>query len=197
MKYPENIRSVLALGIDWMGFIFYPKSARYFDGDLSGIDFGKTKKVGVFVDENPEILLQKARRYALDYIQLHGAESPEYIRRIKDEGFKIIKVFRVGKEFDFSVCQDYTGWADLFLFDTKGKLPGGNGEQFDWKILENYREDKSFLLSGGIGLKHADQVLNFHHPRCIGVDVNSGFEIEPGLKNVAELKEFIQQLSGL
>jgi len=195
MKYPGNIKAVLSLGIDFMGFIFYPKSVRYFEGDLSGIDFKQTKKVGVFVDEEIKKLLQIARKYGLDYLQLHGKESPEYVRKLKKEGYEVIKVFSVGKDFDFGVCRSYMADADMFLFDTKGKLPGGNGEQFDWRILEKYDLNKPFLLSGGIGLEHAFQVKNFKHPQCVGVDVNSGFEIEPGLKNVVKLTGFIRQLS--
>ena len=195
MKYPENIKAVLPLGIDFMGFIFYPKSVRYFEGDLSGIDFKQTKKVGVFVDESFSLLLQKACFYELDYIQLHGQESPEYAEKIKKQGFKIIKVFKLDKDFDFTICKDFLAISDLFLFDTKGKLPGGNGEQFDWRVLEKYDLNKPFLLSGGIGLAHASQVKNFKHPQCVGVDVNSGFEIEPGLKNVVILSRFIRQLS--
>jgi len=194
MKYPENIKAVLSLGIDFMGFIFYPKSARYFEGDLSGIDFGATRKTGVFVDKEIEKLLQIARKYGLDYLQLHGKESPEYVQKLKEEGYQVIKVFSVGKDFDFGVCRPYMADADMFLFDTKGKLPGGNGEQFDWRILEKYDLDKPFLLSGGIGLEHASQVKNFKHPQCVGVDVNSGFEIEPGLKNVEQLEVFMDEI---
>ena len=195
MKYSDNIKAVLELNIDYMGFIFYPPSSRFFDGDLSGINFKNTRKVGVFVNEDIEILRQKACQYRLNYVQLHGNEPVSYLQKLKQETFKTIKVFSVNQNFDFEVCRPYLPVADMFLFDTQGKLPGGNGIQFDWKILDKYNLNKPFLLSGGIGRQHAQQVIDFKHSQCIGVDVNSGFEIKSGLKDVEKLKKFIQQLS--
>ena len=192
MKYPDNIQAVLNLNIDWMGFIFYPPSPRYFNGDLSGIDFKQTQKTGVFVDEDVDVLLQKARYYQLDYIQLHGNESLHYAQRVKDNGYKLIKVFKIHPNFDFSFCYAYTDVADLFLFDTKGKLPGGNAQVFDWQILNRYQTGKDFLLSGGISPTLSREVQKFSHKNYIGIDVNSGFEEKPGWKNVEKLQKFIQ-----
>jgi len=194
MRDPDNIKDLLALQPDFMGLIFYPKSARYVNQTLPDIDFGKTLKTGVFVNENIEKLLQIADDYNLDVIQLHGNESPEYTQEVKKAGYQVIKVFSVGDSFDFSICKTYMSAADYFLFDTKGKLPGGNGTVFHWDILQNYKLDKPFLLSGGINMSHLKSILNLQHPMLFGVDVNSGFELRPAYKNINDLKIFIDEI---
>ncbi len=194
MKYPENMKELLNLQPDYMGFIFYSQSQRYFTGKLPEICFDKTKKTGVFVNADLDKILEIARRYKLDVIQLHGSESPVFCNEIRKQGYEVIKAFAVDNDFNFSRCSFYTEYVDLFLFDAKGKLPGGNGVVFNWDKLQEYYLDKPFLLSGGIGMNALEAIQKFSHPQLYGVDVNSGFELEPGLKNIDELRVFIEKI---
>ena len=190
MKYPDNILEVGALLPDYMGFIFWEKSARYFDGEIPELP-KSIKKVGVFVNESVENIIQKITKYDLQAIQLHGKESVEFCEDLKgkiDSSVEIIKVFSVGDDFDFEVLKPFENVCDYFLFDTKGKLPGGNGTTFDWKILENYQSEKPFFLSGGIGIEEIPTIVKLKLP-IYAIDVNSRFEIEPGLKNVQLCKD--------
>jgi len=191
MRDAENIREVEALGIDLMGFIFWPKSSRYVSDCPSYLP-SNVKRVGVFVNENIEKVKQTAHDYALDFIQLHGSESPEYCTLLK--GHHLIKAFNIATKVDFAQAKAYEGLVDYFLFDTKGKSVGGNGEKFDWSVLSAYDGNTPFLLSGGIGPEDAEQVKSFNHPQCIGIDLNSRFEIAPGLKDINKLKQFLEQL---
>ena len=147
MRDAENIREVEAMGIDLMGFIFWPKSSRYVSERPAYLPT-KCKRVGVFVDEDIEKVRHIADDYALDYIQLHGHESPEYCVLLK--GHKLIKAFNIATKEDLEATKPYEGLVDYFLFDTKGKSVGGNGEKFDWTVLEAYQGNTPFLLSGGI-----------------------------------------------
>ena len=194
MREPENISDLLKLQPDFIGFIFYPKSKRYMNIKLPKIDFDKTLKTGVFVDEDSDKVLEIAQKYRLDVLQLHGHESPEYCQNLKVKAYQIIKVFSVGAKFDFKQCGDYESVADYFLFDTKGKLPGGNGQVFNWDVLSSYDLKTPFLLSGGIGLQHLPAIKNFTHPKLAGIDVNSGFESRPAYKNINELKTFFNEI---
>jgi len=194
MRESQNISDLLKLQPDFIGFIFYPKSKRFMNLDLPDIDFGNTLKTGVFVDENIDKVLEIAQTYRLDVLQLHGKESPEYSQILKQKSYKIIKVFSVGNNFDFKQCVDYDKIADYFLFDTQGKLPGGNGQLFNWDLLSGYKLRIPFLLSGGIGLAHLPALKTFSHPQLAGIDVNSGFEIHPGYKNINELKTFFNEI---
>jgi len=194
MKSPENIKDILSLDIDFMGFIFYEKSPRYTSFVNSKIDFVTTNKTGVFVNHSKQDILKYASVFNLDYLQLHGNESPELCSELQKEGYKVIKVFSVDDNFDFNICKDYCKVTDLFLFDTKGENPGGNGLLFNWKKLEKYTLNKPFLLSGGISKNNLEDILNFNHPQFFGLDLNSGFEIEPGLKNYKLLKDFLYEL---
>jgi phosphoribosylanthranilate isomerase len=156
------------------------------------------KRVGVFVDEDPEEVKRLADNYSLDYIQLHGHETPEvisYLRTSASPHPRMIKAFNIATEEDLSQTLPYEGLADLFLFDTKGQSVGGNGEKFNWDVLDAYQGSTPFLLSGGIGPDDAAQVNAFRHPKCIGIDLNSRFELSPGLKDIAKLKEFICNLN--
>ena len=189
MREAENIREVEALGIDLMGFIFWPKSSRYVSGRPDYLP-KHVKRVGVFVDEDPEQVKRLASDYGLDYIQLHGQESPAYISQL--EGLHIIKAFNIATAEDLLQTQPYEGLVDYFLFDTKGKSVGGNGEKFDWDVLDAYQGSTHFLLSGGIGPDDTERVKAFHHPKCIGIDLNSRFELAPGLKDINKLKEFLK-----
>ena len=159
------------------------------------------RKVGVFVDDMPQNIVTRVYNYDLDYVQLHGNELPlmlDNLRRTLDPdihpGIKIIKAISVKTKDDVRRWLDYRETADMFLFDTQCKAYGGSGERFDWSVLESYDGDIPFLLSGGIGPDDAERVLAFHHPMCVGIDLNSRFETEPGVKDVARLKAFIDIL---
>ena len=191
MREADNIREVEMLGIDMMGFIFWPKSSRFASQRPDYLP-KNVKRVGVFVDEDPEQVKRLADDYDLDYIQLHGQESPSYIFQLG--GLHIIKVFNISTAEDLLQAQPYEGIVDYFLFDAKGKSVGGNGEKFNWDVLSAYNGSTPFLLSGGIGPDDATNVKAFHHPKCIGIDLNSRFELSPGLKDVAKLKEFMFNL---
>ena len=156
------------------------------------------KRVGVFVDEDPEQVKRLADDYGLDYIQLHGHETPEVISYLRTPALphpRIIKAFNISTAEDLLQTQSYEGLVDYFLFDAKGKSVGGNGEKFNWDVLDAYHGNTPFLLSGGIGPDDAERVNAFHHPKCIGIDLNSRFELAPGLKDVAKLKEFMYNLN--
>ena len=193
MREAENIREVEALGIDMMGFIFWPKSSRYVSERPDYLP-KHVKRVGVFVNEAPEQVKRQAADYRLDYIQLHGQESPEQISHLSPltSHLSIIKAFNIATAEDLLQTQPYEGLVNLFLFDTKGKSVGGNGEKFDWDVLDAYHGSTPFLLSGGIGPDDAERVNAFHHPKCIGIDLNSRFELSPGLKDINKLKEFLK-----
>ena len=203
MREAENIRRVEALGIDIMGFIFYPKSSRYVSARPAYLP-KKCKCVGVFVDSTIDDIRQHIADYSLDIIQLHGHESIDFIRSLRSlcgDSIAIIKVFNIATAADLAATSPYAGLVDYFLFDTKGPSAGGNGEKFDWSILDAYNGDTPFLLSGGIGPDDAERILrstsgrsqgeNYHHPKCIGIDLNSRFEIEPGIKDIIKLKTFL------
>ena len=192
MREAENIREVTKLGIDWLGMIFWPKSKRYVAEPPSYLP-SQVKKVGVFVDASLEDIRQHIMDYDLDIIQLHGHESPEYVRALDPE--IIIKAFNIATAEDLAQTKPYEGIVDYFLFDTKAQLPGGSGEQFDWSVLSHYEGATPFLLSGGIGPDDAERIKAFHHPRCIGIDLNSRFELAPGLKDVNLLREFIKSIN--
>ena len=192
MRDEENIRQVEALGIDLMGFIFWPRSSRYVAERPSYLPT-RCKRVGVFVDEEIETLKRIADDYALDVIQLHGHETPAYVAQL--QGRSVIKAFNVATAADFVQTKDYAGLADCFLFDTKGKAVGGNGEKFDWSVLDDYTSDTPFLLSGGIGPDDAERVKAFRHPRCIGIDLNSRFELSPAFKDINKLQDFLNALN--
>ena len=220
MRYQENIESVANLQPDYLGFIFHEPSSRHFDGVIPKLP-KSIKKVGVFVNKDLNFIKDKIEAHQLNAIQLHGKESPEFCLKLKqlchsaldaesiqkheilnqvqhDKSIEIIKVFSVKDSFDFSVLEPYEKACDYFLFDTKGKLPGGNGYTFDWSVLKNYPSTKPFFLSGGIGLDQIDKLKEFKDidasKYCYALDVNSKFEIEPGLKNIEKLKEFKSQL---
>lgn len=196
MREAENIRAVEALGIDLMGFIFWPKSKRYVSERPAYLPT-QCKRVGVFVNASIEEIMQKVQDYALDYIQLHGSESPEYAQRLRSvygDSVAVIKAFNIATKEDLEATKPYEGLADYFLFDTKAQLPGGSGRQFDWSVLADYVGETPFLLSGGIGPDDAGRVKAINHPKCVGIDLNSKFEVEPALKDIQKLKTFLEQL---
>ena len=200
MRDADNIREVeqlstvnCQLSIDWMGFIFYPKSSRYVSARPAYLP-QKCKRVGVFVDATIDDIRQHIADYSLDIVQLHGHESTDSIRSLRSlcgDVISIIKAFNIATKEDLNATTPYAGLVDYFLFDTKGPSVGGNGEKFDWSVLEAYNGDTPFLLSGGIGPDDTERILDYHHPQCIGIDLNSRFEIEPGIKDITKLKTFL------
>ena len=192
MKNLENILQVSELLPDFLGFIFWEKSTRYFDGDIPKLP-ESIQKVGVFVNETIENVVFKIQKHQLQIIQLHGNESAAYCSELKKQNIKIIKVFSIADDFDFEDLKPFEAVADYFLFDTKGKLPGGNGTKFNWKILKDYDSEKPFFLSGGIETDEIENIKNLNLP-IFGIDINSKFEMEPGLKNVALIKQFKAKL---
>ena len=218
MRDANNINDVSNLSINWMGFIFYPKSPRYVRQissnagiipDYSSLemknadenDAERIQRVGVFVDDMPQNIVTRVFNYHLDIVQLHGSESPvmiDNLRRTIDpdirKGIKIMKAISVKSEEDIQRCKEYYGHVDYFLFDTKTPMKGGSGEQFDWSVLQSYEGTTPFLLSGGIGPEDASRVRAFSHPRCIGIDINTRFEEEPAFKNVNMLRKFISEV---
>jgi len=195
MKYLNNMEAVAKLRPDFLGFIFYDKSSRYFNGNLPYLPQA-IKKVGVFVNEDLETLQSIIKEQKLDVVQLHGQESPEYCSQL--ENAEIIKVFSIKDTFNFSVLLPYEEVCDYYLFDTKGKLPGGNGYAFNWNVLKDYPSTKPFFLSGGIGLKEVEKLKDFidspASKYCYSLDVNSKFEINPGVKNINDLEKFKNEL---
>ena len=199
MREADNIREVeqlstinCQLSINWMGFIFWPRSSRYVSEKPDYLPIS-CKRVGVFVDEDIEQVKRTADEYQLDMIQLHGHERPDYIRQLS--GRKFIKAFNIATKEDLEATKPYEGIVDYFLFDTKGPSVGGNGAKFDWTVLADYVGATPFLLSGGIGPDDATRIKAFHHPRCIGIDLNSCFETAPAVKDTAALSRFLSQLS--
>ena len=210
MREAENIREVEALDIDLMGFIFWPKSSRYVNERPAYLPT-QCKRVGVFVNARIEEIMQKVQDYALDAIQLHGHESPDYIRQLGSvcgDSIAIIKAFNIATTEDLEATKPYEGIVDYFLFDTKGKSVGGNGEKFDWSVLSDYVGETPFLLSGGIGPDDAERVKSFltshlspltshlsslTSHKCIGIDLNSRFETAPAIKDAAVLSRFLSQ----
>lgn len=194
LRDSRNISEVARLGVHWIGMIFWPRSKRYVSEPPASLPEG-VKCVGVFVDATLEEVRRHISGYRLDLVQLHGQESPDYVRALKP--FPVIKAFNIASSDDLLQTEAYEGLADYFLFDTKGKAVGGNGEKFDWSVLARYQGSTPFLLSGGIGPDDVESVKTFHHHKCIGIDLNSRFEIEPALKDITRIKQFLEQLNTL
>jgi phosphoribosylanthranilate isomerase len=185
MRDPENIREVASLEPDLMGFIFYQRSPRFVDGKLPET---AVKKVGVFVNSSVEKILETAEIQGLDYVQLHGEETPQTCGALKASGLGVIKVFGVDAGFSFAQTQAYEGQVDYFLFDTKGENYGGHGQKFDWGLLLQYVGETPFLVAGGIDHTSVDDLLSMRLPKMIGIDVNSKYEISPAVKDIEALK---------
>ena len=197
MREPDNICAISKTGITWMGMIFWPKSSRYVS-DLSAADAipdGITR-VGVFVNQPNEEIARIADRCCLDIIQLHGSESVADImklRKMLPEDTKVMKAISVSEANDVKKADSYADVVDFLLFDTKCQTVGGSGKQFDWSVLDGYNGDLPFLLSGGIGPDDAERLASFHHPKMIGIDLNSRFELAPALKDAPTLSSFIKK----
>ena len=224
LKHHRNVRQLLTLEPDYLGFIFYKKSPRYV-GEAVDLDWvknmpGTARKVGVFVNEDVEKMKNTAEMLDLQVIQLHGEEPPEVCSFLKKAGLEVWKVFGVNEDFDFEKTKPYAADCDKFLFDTKGKNRGGNGVAFDWSLLEKYEGETPFVLSGGIG---PDTLLPPLTPpltpkgepipgsaevgsplgvrgggkvwkRLTALDINSRFETKPGLKDFNLVKKFKHEL---
>ncbi len=222
MKYQDNIADIAELQLDYLGFIFYEKSSRFFDGVIPKLP-ENIQKVGVFVNASVEEIINKVERYGLDLVQLHGEETPEFCLNLKrhyeesndevlsvkidrlprsarnDHRIVIIKVFSIKDHFNFDQLKPYESVCDYFLFDTKGRLPGGNGYTFNWEVLQNYPSTKPYFLSGGIGLEEVENISEFLRRQesqyCYAIDVNSKFEIGPGLKDSEILSTFKREIN--
>lgn len=198
MRESQNIREIESLGIDWMGFIFWPQSKRYCSVKP---DYLPTlcKRVGVFVNAEIDEVVQKTIEYGLDFVQLHGDEDRAYILELRKALAQsnvvpmMIKALSLQSKADLARCNQYVGFVDYFLFDTPSAGYGGTGKTFDWSLLNEYSYFTPFLLSGGVGPKSVDAIMEFNNPFCAGFDLNSQFESAPGVKDVKLLREFIVQ----
>ncbi|WP_316829050.1 phosphoribosylanthranilate isomerase [Pedobacter miscanthi] len=200
MRLAANIAAVAELQPDYLGFIFYEKSPRLISevsAELIKYIPSEIKTVGVFVNEELEKVKEKVILLKLKAVQLHGNESPAFCESLKSDfaSLEVIKSFGIDEDFDFSTLEPYLNVADYFLFDTKTKAHGGSGKTFNWPILANYTYSKPYFLSGGIDLEHTTAIKNIQDERLFAIDINSRFEIEPGLKDVEQIKEFIKEMS--
>ena len=209
LREPENIAAVNGLGVDYLGLIFHPDSPRFagqeslseWIGD-NVAEFSETDLVGVFVNGEIDYLLNTVHDYHLDWVQLHGKESPGYCQELKLlwsvntlRKASIAKAFPITPDFNFRQTDAYAGSCGLFIFDTGGQaVPGGTGTKWDWSKLDEYRGPVPFLLSGGIGPDDAAAIAAVNHPQFKGIDLNSRFETEPGIKDVERLRGFLSQL---
>ena len=197
MREPGNIREVAGLKPDYMGFIFYPASKRY-AGRLSPSDLMnipvEIKKVAVFVNASREEIVSTCKAYSIRILQLHGDEPPAFCRLLKEEGFQVIKAFRVGQGLDMEKMEAFAEVCDFILFDTSGEGFGGTGLKFDWDQLQDYTIELPFFLSGGLAPGDADRINDMDIPQLYAVDLNSRFEIKPGLKDKEELEKFIRKI---
>lgn len=206
MRQVANLEGLEQLAVDFVGLIFYDKSPRFVEAKgfkksrlktpfrRKAYVKDKIEKVGVFVNAALEDVLAKVKAYQLDYVQLHGQENVFYCRALKKAGVKIIKAFSVDKNFSFTLTEVFQYDCDFFLFDTKGENPGGNGVSFDWNILQKYKGSTPFFLSGGIQPNMVEEIRALNLPQLYAVDLNSGFEIKPGFKDISILSDFIYQL---
>lgn len=197
MREADNIAEVRALNPDFMGLIFYPKSSRFVGEEpteAQAASFAPTKKVGVFVNNTEEYIMEKIEKFHLDLVQLHGSETPAFCKSLTEKGISVIKAFSITNAADLEHVGLYEGCTKYNLLDTKTPKVGGSGMKFDWNILNNYTSKTPFLLSGGLDADDAAAVKALKHPALIGVDLNSKFEIAPALKDATKLSQFITEL---
>lgn len=198
MKQENNILDVAELEPSYMGFIFYEKSPRNFKEVIPELPEG-IKKIGVFVNSSIDFIVSKIEEHKLQGVQLHGSESPEMCEQLQAHDVLVIKAFSMKNQFDFKVLEPYEDVCDYYLFDTKGKEPGGNGYAFNWNLLKKYKSPKSYFLSGGIGSEDMESLLLFlkrpESRQCCTLDVNSKFESAPAFKDITKLKDFKAQLA--
>jgi phosphoribosylanthranilate isomerase len=198
MRDPENIRKVAALKPDFMGFIFYKKSPRFVRPEalIQAVDRipQNIQKVGVFVNESTDTIIQTASLLGLNTIQLHGNESVEEVKRLKAAGLMIIKAFLIKDKIDLKETEPYEDSLDYLLFDTKTAARGGSGISFDWKLLEDFQSKRPWFLAGGVGIESIPEISNIRHPGFYGVDANSKLEISPALKDIKLVSSFIKNI---
>jgi phosphoribosylanthranilate isomerase len=199
MRNRENIREVAALLPDYMGFIFYEKSKRFIGGDFS-IDRGLSstiKRVGVFVNENRETIFKEVLEHQLDFVQFHGNETVDECAILKDRGVGVIKVFSMDPHFDFNRTKSFEPYVDFFLFDTRSENYGGSGKSFDWSLLSRYNQQIPFFLSGGLSIENTQNIESLTGMNLHAIDLNSGVESSPGLKDLKKIKATIEILNSL
>ncbi len=198
MTSPVNVLEIAGAKPDYMGFIFFPGSKRYvgenpenklFHNVAAGI-----KRVGVFINEDNNTIINCSINNSLDMIQLHGDESPFSCLQLKSSGMIVIKSFGIGEEFNFETLFKYMPGCDYFLFDKKSETRGGSGSKFNWDILGEYSLDKPFFLSGGIGSEDAGLIKTLSNRGLYAVDINSRFETVPGIKDHVLVKKFIDEI---
>lgn len=198
LREADNIKDIAALNPDFMGFIFYRPSKRFvgeaFDGEILKNIPEHISKVGVFVNESLSQVMDIYQKFGLDFVQLHGNEHPEYCQKLKEKNIKIIKAFSVSPDFDANICKAYESCCTYFLFDTSCNSFGGSGQKFDWNLLQGWQLKTPFFLSGGIGPDDAENIRSVSVQGLFGVDINSKFELKPGLKDVKAIKSFLQKL---
>jgi phosphoribosylanthranilate isomerase len=197
MRETQNCQAVADLKPNMMGFIFYEKSPRFVGHNFTIPELlnNEVKRVGVFVNESVEEVIRLVNQHQLDFVQLHGDETPDLVKTLFEKHIKVIKAFRVDEHFDFTETQSYAPYVDYFLFDTKGPHYGGNAIRFNWDLLQQYKGKTPFLLSGGIKQEHMNEVTVFKLPQFVGIDINSGVELSAGVKNIEKVKEIIQELN--
>lgn len=187
-----NMMDVDALQPDFIGMIFYNHSLRFIGENVTPET--NTSKVGVFVNNSLHYIIQQARKHNFSHIQLHGSENVILVKELHQNGYKVIKSFSIEHAIDNSIMNAYAPFCTYFLFDTKGSNHGGTGVKFNWRLLPDYQLDTPFILSGGIGPGDVALLKNINHPALAGIDINSRFEISPGLKNIELLKLFINEI---
>jgi phosphoribosylanthranilate isomerase len=196
----KQLLQLEGINVDYAGFIFDKNSPRYagdkMDGeDLLGMDLD-IMKVGVFVNADYEDVMEMVEKFELDLVQLHGNESPELCKELSED-VEVIKVFSIDDSVTSidALVAPYDNACDYYLFDTKvGNASGGTGKKFDWEKIKNSKIEKPFFLSGGISPEDAALVKSFKHPDFFGIDVNSKFEKEPGVKDMALVLGFVKTL---
>jgi phosphoribosylanthranilate isomerase len=197
----SKLDQISELDIDYVGFIFYSKSPRYVVGKLSPEELAalpsRIQKVGVFVNEDQQLIRQLVLDYQLDFVQLHGIESPEVCQDLQQQDIRVIKAFGVGEQFDFEVLKPYLGKVSFFLFDTATVSHGGSGKAFDWSLLKQYPFEVPIFVGGGVGVDNLESLLSQEIPHLYAVDMNSKLEISPGLKDIAKAQAAIRVLKGL
>jgi phosphoribosylanthranilate isomerase len=193
MKFSENIREIESLEPDFMGFIFYKKSKRFFNESKLILN-DNINRVGVFVNQEVNEVIDIIKKYKLDYVQLHGDEDVRYCFSIKSI-CKVIKVFKIDDTFNFDNIKIFENVSDYYLFDTKTNLHGGSGIKFDWEILKKYNSKKKFFLSGGVSEDDIEEIKKIKkiHP-IIGIDINSKFELPNLKKDRAKIKSLIDKI---
>lgn len=194
MKKISNILDIQNVYPNYIGFIFYNDSIRFVGNNFIVPNLEKSKKVGVFVNDIANNVIHKSIINKLDYVQLHGNESPSYCYNIMNKGMKIIKAFGINAEFDFNKIKSFEDTCSYFLFDNKTMCYGGSGKKFNWNKINEYNIKVPFFISGGISIDDIKAILSFSHPQFFGIDINSQFEIEPGIKNINKVKNFIQKI---